>query len=76
MNARSRQGAAASRDHLVSNRQTHGGVRTADKKCSVFAGAEPYFDLVRKALVDLVDGVQFFDIGADDIIYEVRDDLG
>ena len=47
-----------------------------DKKYSVYAGAEPYFNLVRKALGDLVDGVHFFDIVADDIIYEVRYDVG
>ena len=43
---------------------------------SAYAGAEPYFELVRKALGDLVDGEHFFDIVADDIIYEVRYDLG
>jgi uncharacterized protein len=43
---------------------------------SLYAGAEPYFELVRKALGDLVDGEHFFDIVADDIVYEVRYDLG
>jgi len=47
-----------------------------DKKYSAYAGAEPYFALVRKALGDLVDGEHFFDILADDIVYEVRYDLG
>jgi uncharacterized protein len=41
-----------------------------------YAGAEPYFALVRKALGDLVDGEHFFDIVADDIAYEVRYDFG
>jgi len=45
-------------------------------KYSAFAGAEPYFALVRKALGELVDGVHFFDVVADDIVYEVRYDLG
>jgi uncharacterized protein len=47
-----------------------------DKKYSAYAGAEPYFAQVRKALGDLVDGEHFFDILADDIVYEVRYDLG
>ncbi|HWD28122.1 MAG TPA: nuclear transport factor 2 family protein [Rhizomicrobium sp.] len=47
-----------------------------DKKYAAYAGAEPYFALVRKALGDLVDGSHFFDIVADDIAYEVRYDLG
>jgi ketosteroid isomerase-like protein len=38
---------------------------------AVYKGAEPYFNLVRRALGDLVDGEQFFDIVADDVIYEV-----
>ena len=47
-----------------------------DSKYSAYAGAEPYFALVRKALGDLVDGEHFFDVVADDIVYEVRYDLG
>ena len=38
--------------------------------------ADPYFNLVRNALGDLVDGAHFFDIVADDIVYEVLYDLG
>jgi len=45
-------------------------------KYSAYAGAEPYFDLVRRALGDLVDGEHFFDILAEDIAYEVRYELG
>ena len=37
--------------------------------------ARPYFDLVRGALGDLVDGEHFFDIVADDVIYEVLYDF-
>ena len=48
----------------------------ADTKYSAYAGAEPYFALVRNALGELVDGEHFFDIVADDIAYEVRYDLG
>ena len=47
-----------------------------DDKYSAYAAAEPYFELVRKSLGDLVDGEHFFDIIADDIVYEVRYDLG
>ncbi len=48
----------------------------ADSSYGAYAGAEPYFALVRAALGDLVDGEHFFDIVADDIAYEVRYDLG
>jgi ketosteroid isomerase-like protein len=34
--------------------------------------AAPYFNLVRGALGDLVDGDHFFDIVTDDVVYEVR----
>jgi ketosteroid isomerase-like protein len=37
--------------------------------------AAPYFDLVRGALGDFVDGEHFFDIVADDIVYEVLYEL-
>ena len=44
---------------------------------SKYPGYEPakaYFDLVRGALGDLVDGEHFFDIVTDDVVYEVRYD--
>ena len=41
-----------------------------------YAAAEPYFQLVRDALGDLVDGTHFFDVVADGIVYEVLYDLG
>jgi uncharacterized protein len=40
-------------------------------KYAAYAAANPYFDLVRGALGDLVDGEHFFDIVADDVVYEV-----
>jgi uncharacterized protein len=43
---------------------------------SALAGAEPHFTLVRKALGELVEGEHVFDVVADDIVYEVRYDLG
>ena len=42
----------------------------------LYDGAKPYFDLVRRALGDMVEGEHFFDIVAPDVIYEVRYDLG
>ena len=37
--------------------------------------ADPYFDLVRGALGDLVEGKHFFDIVTDDVVYEVLYDF-
>jgi ketosteroid isomerase-like protein len=42
---------------------------------AAYGAAEPYFDLVRGALDDLVDGEHFFDILADDLVYEVLYDV-
>lgn len=47
-----------------------------DSKYLAYNNAEPYFALIRHALGDLVDGEHFFDIVADEILYEVRYDLG
>ena len=44
-------------------------------KYAAYQNAAPYFDLVRGALSDLVDGEHFFDIIAHDIIYEVLYDV-
>ena len=40
-------------------------------KYADYEAVNPYFDLVRGALGDLVDGEHFFDIVADDVVYEV-----
>lgn len=40
-------------------------------KYAAYQPAAPYFDLVRGALGDLVDGDHFFDVIDDDIIFEV-----
>ena len=45
-------------------------------KYAVYQNAAPYFDLVRSALGALVDGNHFFDIIADDVIYEVLYNVG
>jgi ketosteroid isomerase-like protein len=44
-------------------------------KYSAYEAADPYFNLVRRALGDRVDGEHFFDILADDVIYEVLYDI-
>ena len=38
---------------------------------AAYARADPYFRLIRGALGELVDGQHFFDILADDVVYEV-----
>lgn len=40
-------------------------------KYATYQPAAPYFDLVREALGDLVDGEHFFDVITDKTIYEV-----
>ena len=40
-------------------------------KYAAYKASKPYFDLVRKSLGDLVDGQHFFDVVAEDIVYEV-----
>jgi uncharacterized protein len=44
-------------------------------KYASYEAAAPYFNLVRGALGDLVDGEHFFDIVARDIVYEVLYDF-
>ena len=46
-----------------------------DPQYAAYEAATPYFDLVRGALGGLVDGEHFFDIVADDIVYEVLYDF-
>jgi ketosteroid isomerase-like protein len=48
----------------------------SSERYAAYAGAEPYFELIRTALGDLVDGDHFFDVVAEDIAYEVRYELG
>ena len=44
-------------------------------KYAAYAAAAPYFNLVRGALGDLVDGEHFFDVVTDDLVYEVLYDV-
>ena len=43
-----------------------------NRKYAAFERARPYFELVRGALGDLVEGDHFFDAVAHNIVYEVR----
>jgi len=42
---------------------------------TAYEASRPYFELVRGALGGLVDGEHFFDIVADDVVYEVLYDF-
>jgi uncharacterized protein len=44
-------------------------------KYTAYEAAKPYFDLVRGALGDRVDGTHFFDVIAADVVYEVLYDF-
>jgi ketosteroid isomerase-like protein len=46
-----------------------------NQKYAVYEAVRPYFELVRGALGDLVDGEHFFDIVTDDVVYEVLYDF-
>ena len=43
-----------------------------NSKYAAYQAADPYFNLVRGALGDRVEGDHFFDIVSDDVVYEVR----
>ena len=45
------------------------------RKYAAYDAARPYFELVRAALGNLVDGEHFFDIVTDDVVYEVLYDF-
>jgi uncharacterized protein len=47
----------------------------SESSYAAYAGAAPYFDLVRSALGERVEGGHFFDIVAEDIVYEVLYDF-
>jgi ketosteroid isomerase-like protein len=42
-----------------------------NSKYAAYKGADPYFNLVRQALGDVVDGEHFFDVVADNVVHEV-----
>ena len=45
------------------------------RKYAAYDRTRPYFELVRAALGNLVDGEHFFDIVTDDVVYEVLYDF-
>jgi ketosteroid isomerase-like protein len=44
-------------------------------KYAAYKPADPYFNLIRRELGDLVDGEHFFDIVTDAVVYEVLYDI-
>ena len=48
----------------------------SNRKYAAYKPADPYFNLIRRALDNLVDGEHFFDIVTDDTIYEVLYEIG
>lgn len=46
-----------------------------DPHYAAYASAAPYFNLIREALGTFVEGEHFFDIMAEDIVYEVLYDI-
>ena len=46
-----------------------------NRKYAAYKAVAPYFDLVRQALGDLVDGEHFFDTVSDAVVYEVLYDF-
>ncbi len=61
---------------LVEHRRATGDFEMPNANYAAYEAAAPYFNLVRGALRDRVDGEHFFDIVTEDTIYEVLYDLG
>ena len=55
----------------VRNLANRGMSQMPNPKYAAYEPADPYFNLVRGALGDLVDGEHFFDIVTGDVVYEV-----
>jgi ketosteroid isomerase-like protein len=55
--------------------EAHGDSEMPNPKYAAYRTAAPYFDLVRHALGNDVEGEHFFDVIADDAIYEVLYDV-
>jgi ketosteroid isomerase-like protein len=62
-------------DCVTLTREAHGEFRMPNPKYAAYKASRPYFELVREALGDLVDGEHFFDIVTDDVVYEVLYDF-
>jgi ketosteroid isomerase-like protein len=50
-------------------------IEMPNKKYAAYEPAKAYFELVRRALGNLVDGEHFFDIVSADVVYEVLYDV-
>src|ERR1700749_147669 len=64
-----------SRSSLFGFCDARGASMMPAQKYSAYESAKPYFDLVRGALGELVDGEHFFEVVADDVVYEVLYDI-
>src|ERR1700684_2141346 len=60
---------------FVKRCEARGESRMPNPKYAGYKASKPYFDLVRGALGDLVDGEHFFDTVTDDVVYEVLYDF-
>ena len=68
-------GCLAGKPDMRPTAETHGESRMSNLEYAAYEPAAPYFNLVRRALGDLVDGEHFFDIVTDDVVYEVLYDF-
>src|SRR3984957_6505839 len=68
-------GCLAGKPDMRPTAETHGESRMSNLEYAAYEPAAPYFNLVRRALGALVDGEHFFDIVADDVVYEVLYEL-
>ncbi len=55
--------------------EAHGDSEMPNRKYAAYEAADPYFNLVRGALGDRVDGKHFFDTVSDGVVYEVLYDF-
>ena len=55
---------------FVKRCEARGESRMPNPKYAAYKAAEPYFNLIRRALGDLVDGEHFFDLLSEDVAFE------
>ena len=63
------------RERVEGRLYRRGTTLLSNPRYASYQPAKPYFDLVRGALGDLVDGEHFFDVVSDDVVYEVLYDF-
>jgi ketosteroid isomerase-like protein len=61
----------AGSSNLQQPNATHTETLMPNPKYTGYRAADPYFNLVREAVGETVDGDHFFDIVSDDVVYEV-----